>query len=102
MIAATRNSVKQLGYRGLGQFEMVAFPKLLTLRFMAKPPKRPRDSAQLAKFITEIASGERPNDKPRPTSEAATMRGKARAKALSPKKRSAIAKKAAKARWRKR
>ncbi len=31
---------------------------------MAKRPKRPRDPAQLAQFILEIATGERPNDSP--------------------------------------
>jgi hypothetical protein len=66
---------------------------------MAKLPKRPRDTAQLAKFMVEMAAGEHPKDGPGPNDEAAVERGNARAKALSPRKRSAIAKKAAKARW---
>ena len=68
---------------------------------MSKPPKRPRDSAQLARFIVEIATGERPKDEPRVSDESAVERGRARAKSLSPKRRKAIAKKAAKARWKK-
>jgi len=82
----------------LGQFELVTFPKPLTLPFMAKPPKRPRDSAQLAKFITEIAAGERKNDKPTERPGQAKG-GRSRAKKLSPGERQKIAKKAAAARW---
>jgi hypothetical protein len=66
---------------------------------MAKLPKRPRDSAQLAKFIVEIAAGQRPKDGPTPEDAAAVSRGLARKDALSPRKRKAIAKKAATARW---
>jgi hypothetical protein len=66
---------------------------------MAKLPKRPRDTAQLAKFMVEMATGKRPKDGPQPANEAAVGRGKARAKALSPRKRTAIARKAARARW---
>jgi hypothetical protein len=55
----------------------------------------------------EIATGERPDDSPRqpdtPATEArrkgGVKGGKARAKKLGPKKRRAIAKKAAQARW---
>ena len=65
---------------------------------------------QLAKLIGDIATGQRPNDSPLPeTPEAAAATaarrkgglkgGKARAKALSPRKRRAIAEKAARARW---
>jgi hypothetical protein len=72
-----------------------------------KRPFRPRDPAQLAKLIGDIATGERPNDSPKePESRRAVAGrkgglsgGKARAKALSPRKRKAIAKKAAAARW---
>jgi len=67
---------------------------------MAKRPARPKDSALLAKLIVDIASGERPNDS-FPVETAATRRGDARAAALSPRKRKAIAKKAAAARWKK-
>jgi len=31
---------------------------------MAKLPKRPRDTAQLAKFMVEMATGDRPKDGP--------------------------------------
>jgi hypothetical protein len=67
---------------------------------MAKLPKRPRDSAQLAKFIVDVASGQLPNEKPIVDSTA--ERGHARARSLTPKRRKAIAKKAAAARWGKR
>lgn len=69
-----------------------------------KTPKRPRDANQLAKRIVELAtesSEERHED-----SDAAVLGraggqkgGKARARALTPEERSAIAKKAARARW---
>jgi len=62
-------------------------------------PKRPRDTAQLAKFMVEMATGKRPKDGPAPADEAAVGRGKARAASLSPRKRKAIAKKGAAARW---
>jgi len=66
---------------------------------MAKLPKRPRDSAQLAKFMVEMATGERPKDGPEPDDKAAVERGNARAASLSPRKRKAIARKGAEARW---
>jgi hypothetical protein len=67
---------------------------------MPKHPKRPRDQMQLAKFIGEIATGERPDEDAMPAPDpAAAKRGKARAAKLSPRKRKAIAKKAAAARW---
>lgn len=74
---------------------------------MAKHPPRPRDPNQLAKLILDITTGERPNDSPKgPDSAAIQARrkgglkgGKARAKALTPRKRRAIARKAAQARW---
>lgn len=69
---------------------------------MAKLPKRPRDTAQLAKFMVEMATGKRPKDGPKPDDDAAVERGNARAAALSPSKRRAIAKKAAGVRWKKR
>jgi hypothetical protein len=73
--------------------------------------KRPRDANQLAKMIVDIASGEtqdQPVNKPDDGKNAAAVAlgrlgglkgGKARAASLSPRKRSAIAKKAAAARW---
>ena len=74
---------------------------------MAKHPKRPRDPNQLAKLIVDMTIGEVPNDSPKgPSTPAIQARrkgglkgGAARAKALSPRKRKAIAKKAARARW---
>jgi hypothetical protein len=70
---------------------------------MAKRPARPRDPIQLAKLIGDIATGEAPNERPAPVNE--TRRkgglkgGKARAKKLSAKKRKAIARTGARARW---
>ncbi len=75
---------------------------------MAKHPKRPRDPMQLAKLIGDIATGQAPNDSPRPEAETPATEarrkggvkgGKARAKKLSSRKRREIAKKAARARW---
>jgi hypothetical protein len=68
---------------------------------MRKPPKRPRDTAQLAKLVVEIATGQVPDSRPTEVSERAIARGVARKKALSKKRRKQIASKAAKARWRK-
>jgi len=78
-------------------------------------PRRPRDPNQLAKLIVDIATGQAPHDEELPKTDdgknpAAVLLGrlgglkggKARAKSLSPRKRSQIARKAASARWRKR
>lgn len=63
---------------------------------------------QLAKLIGDIATGEIPNDSPKPEPEpeetAWRRKGgrkgaKARARTLSAKQRTAIARKAARARW---
>lgn len=73
-------------------------------------PKRPRDIAQLAKFIVDTATGAEPAKAEKPEREknpAAVALGKlggakggtARAKALSPERRREIAKKAAEKRW---
>jgi hypothetical protein len=73
---------------------------------MAKP-KRPRDVNQLAKMIVDMATGNAPPD-PEPTKNPAAVAlgklggakgGPARAKALSPARKKAIAKKAAAKRW---
>lgn len=66
-----------------------------------KLPKRPRDVSQLAKHIVDITTGE-VDEEPEEVDEAARKRGKARAKALSPERRSEIARKAAQARWKNR
>lgn len=68
---------------------------------MPRPPKRPRDMMQLAKMIGEIATGERDDETGPVPDAAAVKRGKARADALTPRERSAIAKRAAAARWKK-
>lgn len=76
---------------------------------MAKP-KRPRDTNQLAKFITDLATGEQQEpdtDKGKNPAAVALGRlgglkgGKARAKKLSAKRRKEIALKAVQARWNK-
>lgn len=79
-----------------------------------KPPKRPSDPLALAKTIGDIATGQTdqlPAEKPTDEEIRRVMSllgkkggpkgGKARAKALSDKERHAIAKKAAKSRWKK-
>ena len=68
-------------------------------------PKRPRDANQLAKLIVDAATGEhRESLAAEPVNEFARAGGlkggKARAKSLSPERRSEIAQAAAKARWR--
>jgi hypothetical protein len=76
-------------------------------------PRRPRDPNQLAKLIVDMATGQTPRDEARPDPDAGknphavalgrmggAKGGKARAKKLSATKRKAIAKKAARARWR--
>ena len=68
------------------------------LEGMTDRPKRPRDANQLAKFIVDLATDET-GEGDLPESDAGREGGKARAKKLSPEERSAIAKKAAKARW---
>jgi hypothetical protein len=72
-------------------------------------PKRPRDPNQRAKLIVDIATGE--SDEPKAPTErdrtraaelarkAAPKGGRARAAALSSKRRSEIARRAANARW---
>ena len=70
-------------------------------------PKCPGDFSQRAKLIVDIATGQAPPDPPIPPESPRAIvgrtgglkGGKARAKALSPRKRTAIAKKAARARW---
>ena len=73
-----------------------------------KKPKRPKDTNQLAQKIVDLATGEEAENeegsKKNPHAVAlgklgGLKGGKARAKKLSKKKRSEIAKKTAKARW---
>ena len=73
-------------------------------------PKRPRDTNQLAYLIAQIATGEvkdiKTDDGKDPAAVSLGRRGglkggKARAEKLSAKRRSEIAKKAAKTRWKK-
>jgi hypothetical protein len=78
-----------------------------------KRPRRPRDPNQLAKHIVDIATGEvvdsaqeLPDSNKNPNAVAlgrlgGAKGGRARARALSPEKRSEIAKNAARQRWRK-
>jgi hypothetical protein len=69
-------------------------------------PKRPRDVNQLAKMIVDLTTGNPIVEEPESAKAKAgrlggLKGGEARAKALTPKRRSEIAKKAAKARWNK-
>jgi hypothetical protein len=78
---------------------------------MAKTPKRPRDPNQLAKMIVDLATGEAEETAPAPAGapkdpaavdlgrRGGLKGGEARAAALWPKERSAIARRAAEARW---
>jgi hypothetical protein len=73
---------------------------------MSKPPKRPRDPNQLAKYIVDLATGAATEDRPEaptPAQEFARSGGlkggKARADALTPERRAEIARKAAAKRW---
>lgn len=69
-------------------------------------PKRPRDTNELAKLIVDLSTGEKEEPKKKVdekfkelSDRGASKGGKARAKALTKKERSEIAKKAAKTRW---
>ena len=72
-------------------------------------PKRPRDPAQLAKLIVDIATGEAEDREPTPEEHgkdpaavALGQKGGAeRARRMSSQKRAEIARKAAQARWNK-
>lgn len=75
---------------------------------MAKNPKRPRDTNQLAKFIVDLSTGETAESDIKIGKNPAAVElgrlgglkgGKARAEKLSAKKRKDIAKKAANSRW---
>ena len=74
---------------------------------MSKAPKRPRDFSQAAKFVVDVATGEREDREPTPEEQgkdpAASALGRkggaARAAKMSPEKRREIASKAAASRW---
>jgi hypothetical protein len=75
----------------------------------ASKPKRPRDTNQLAYQIVQEATGQAQQPEPEPDTRnpaavalsklGASKGGKARAQSLSKKERADIAKKAARARW---
>jgi hypothetical protein len=79
-------------------------PPWIILRMAERRLKRPRDPAQLAKLIVDIATGEVEDrvDDGRDAGAAALGRkgSKARASRLTPERRREIAKKAASIRWR--
>jgi hypothetical protein len=72
-----------------------------------KHPKRPRDPAQLAKFIVDVATGEvedreltpEEQGKDRAAVELGKKGGAARATSVSPERRAEIARQAARKRW---
>ena len=68
-----------------------------------RAPKRPRDFNQRAKLIVDIATGQVEEEQPKPVNESSRngglKGGKARAEALTPERRSEIARKGAMARW---
>jgi hypothetical protein len=69
---------------------------------MADKPKRPRDPNQLAKLIIGIAAGEEVDERPEKDEAAVALGrkgGAARAAAMTPERRSEIARKAAAKRW---
>jgi hypothetical protein len=61
-------------------------------------PPRPRDLNELAYRVGQIATHQIEDEAPK-VDEKATKRGEARAAKLTPKKRKAIARKAADTRW---
>lgn len=77
---------------------------------MTKTPKRPRDTNQLAKLITELATGKTQDKDPNAGKDPAAVAlgrkgglkgGKARDSALTDAQKSEIARLAANARWKK-
>lgn len=74
---------------------------------VSKTPKRPRDTNQLAKLMTDILTGQVVEGEAEPTDAQKFARGgglkggPARARKLSVERRAEIAKKAAEARWKK-
>lgn len=72
---------------------------------MSRTPKRPRDPNQLAKLVVDIATGEASDQEETTYTKRASKAGKkggpARARSLTPERRSEIARLAAQARWKK-
>jgi hypothetical protein len=75
---------------------------------MAKTTKRPRDPNQLAKLVVDVAAGDVIERENPASSEAAILGrrgglkgGTARAEAMTPRQRSAVARQVALARWKK-
>ena len=77
---------------------------------MTKKPSRPKDTNQLAKLITDLATGNAEEVKPETTKNPAAVElgrlgglkgGNARASKLTPEQRKEIAQKAAQKRWNK-
>jgi hypothetical protein len=74
---------------------------------MTKPPKRPRDFSQAAKLVIDVATGQVEDREPTPEEQGkdpgavalGRKGGASRAKSLSGKKRSEIARLAAQKRW---
>lgn len=66
-------------------------------------PKRPRDPNQLARFIVDLTTGDATEPELSLKAKAGRLGGlkggKSRAESLTPEERSAIARKAAQARW---
>jgi len=80
----------------------------ILLPMTEKRPRRPRDPNQLAKRIVDLATGEASDEDPDRNKNPHAVElgrlggkkgGRARAEKLSPNERSAIAKRAAAARW---
>ena len=63
---------------------------------MKRLRKRPKNPIALARLVVDIATGETSDEEPSQRHKS----GEARAEALTPEERKAIAQKAAKARWR--
>jgi hypothetical protein len=74
---------------------------------MAKAPKRPRDPNKLARMIVDLATGDAADPAPVETTAAELGRlggikgGNARAAALTPERKTEIARRAAAKRWQK-
>jgi hypothetical protein len=94
-----------LKFRALDAGFRIASPHAILPRMATKRLPRPRDPAQLAKLIIDIAVGDvedRMDDgRDSVAAEMGRRGGKARAVAISPERRTEIARKAAAKRWQK-